>query len=217
MKSITFFAQKGGVGKTTLCLNIAAMLAAERRRVLVIDLDRNRSASNYVDAVVNFEASVAAALLGVFLLSFYLDGSPARYAFDDNYVLDSLSLFFKRFFLLTAIFVLVMATEFAVCIRTGIVEYYSLIFFALAGMMFAAPVFGQAAVPVRLKILIAIALSLALAGRAGRPPLPAGEVQLLMALVLEFGIGAAVGYAASLVFAGVGGKERNAFVFENDG
>ena len=73
----------------------------------------------------------------------------------------------------------------------------------LAGMMFAAPVFGQAAVPVRLKILIAIALSLALAGRAGRPPLPAGEVQLLMALVLEFGIGAAVGYAASLVFAGV--------------
>jgi len=82
--------------------------------------------------------AAAAALLGVFLLSFYLDGSPARYAFDDNYVLDSLSLFFKRFFLLTAIFVLVMATEFAVCIRTGIVEYYSLIFFALAGMMFAA-------------------------------------------------------------------------------
>lgn len=73
----------------------------------------------------------------------------------------------------------------------------------LAGMMFAAPVFGQAAVPVRLKVLIALALSLALAGRAGKVTMPAGEVQLLMSLSLEFGIGAAVGYAASLVFAGV--------------
>ena len=54
------------------------------------------------------------------------------------FVQDSLSVFFKRFFLLAAALVLVLAVEFSDRIATGISEYYSLIIFALAGMLFAA-------------------------------------------------------------------------------
>ena len=81
----------------------------------------------------------AALALGfVLAYSFKLDASTAQFAFHDSYVLDSLALFFKRFFLLAAILVLVMAVEFSDRIGAGIAEFYSLIVFALAGMMFAA-------------------------------------------------------------------------------
>jgi NADH-quinone oxidoreductase subunit N len=59
-------------------------------------------------------------------------------AFHNSYVFDGLALFFKRFFLLAAVLVLIMAAEFADRIEAGISEYYSLILFALAGMMFAS-------------------------------------------------------------------------------
>ena len=49
-----------------------------------------------------------------------------------------LPLFFKRFFLVAAILVLFMSAEFSDRIAAGISEYYSLIVFALAGMLFAA-------------------------------------------------------------------------------
>jgi NADH-quinone oxidoreductase subunit N len=80
----------------------------------------------------------ALGLLGVLAWSFRSDVSDAQFAFNNTYVLDPLALFFKRFFLVAAILVLVMAAEFADRIETGISEYYSLILFALGGMMFAA-------------------------------------------------------------------------------
>ncbi len=81
----------------------------------------------------------AAAVLALVLVgSFKLHGNPVQYAFNGMYVLDDLALFFKRFFLLSAIIVLVMSVEFADCIPSGISEFYALILFALVGMMFSA-------------------------------------------------------------------------------
>ncbi|MCL5096359.1 MAG: NADH-quinone oxidoreductase subunit N [Candidatus Omnitrophica bacterium] len=82
---------------------------------------------------------IAVAGLGLILAAtFTLHGSNPQYAFGQIYVMDGLALFFKRFFLLGALFVLVMSTDFADRFPAGIGEYYALILFALAGMMWAA-------------------------------------------------------------------------------
>lgn len=84
----------------------------------------------------------AAAVLGLlFLNSFTSHCSCAligESAFGGMFVQDGLAVFFKRFFLLAAVLVLVLAVEFSDRIATGVSEYYSLIVFALAGMLFAA-------------------------------------------------------------------------------
>jgi NADH-quinone oxidoreductase subunit N len=59
-------------------------------------------------------------------------------AFGGSFVVDPLALFFKRLFLVAALLVLVMASGFADRFEGGAVEYYSLILFALLGMMCAA-------------------------------------------------------------------------------
>src|SRR5712691_6162865 len=80
----------------------------------------------------------ALALLVVLGYSFKLDVSEVGYAFGQSYVLDGLALFFTRFFQHAASIVLIISVEFADRIESGISEYYSLILFALSGMMFAA-------------------------------------------------------------------------------
>jgi NADH-quinone oxidoreductase subunit N len=75
----------------------------------------------------------------ILLCSFMSDaGEAVQYAFGRMYVLDGMALFFKRFFLVATILVLLMAVEFSDRVQAGISEYYSLILFAAAGMMFAA-------------------------------------------------------------------------------
>lgn len=85
---------------------------------------------------LGYGAALGLALL--FCYSFKLNGSTTQFAFNHTYVVDALALFFKRFFLLAAVIVLIIAVEFSDRIRSGITEYYSLMVLALAGMLFAA-------------------------------------------------------------------------------
>jgi len=83
----------------------------------------------------------AAAVLGVLLLNSFTNHCSCAFegsAFGGMFVQDALSVFFKRFFLLAAVLVLLLAMEFSDRIAAGVSEYYSLIVFALAGMLFAA-------------------------------------------------------------------------------
>jgi len=58
--------------------------------------------------------------------------------FNGAFVEDSLAIFFKRFFLVAAILVLFLSSEFSGKFVNNVSEYYSLIIFALTGMLFAA-------------------------------------------------------------------------------
>lgn len=79
--------------------------------------------------------------LGMILAgSFLLDGSRPLYAFGRMFVLDEFALFFKRFFMVAALIVLVLSMSSARQLAGGIAEYYAFVLFALAGMMFAASV-----------------------------------------------------------------------------
>ena len=88
-----------------------------------------------------FLAYLAAAVLGgLLLISFSGNGICSVFgtAFNGSFVEDGLALFFKRFFLVAAILILFLSAEFSDRLAGGISEFYSLIVFALAGMLFAA-------------------------------------------------------------------------------
>jgi NADH-quinone oxidoreductase subunit N len=84
-----------------------------------------------------FLAYLAIATLGTLLITNLGDYTTGT-AFNGSFVEDTLAVFFKRFFLVAAILVLFMSMEFSDRIAGGITEYYSLIAFALSGMLFAA-------------------------------------------------------------------------------
>jgi chromosome partitioning protein len=78
MENYAFANQKGGVGKTTVTLGIAAALAQRGVRTLLVDLDPQASATRVVDVDVADRVTVADALL-----------EPERYWLSDTIVATS--------------------------------------------------------------------------------------------------------------------------------
>ncbi len=114
-------------------------------------------------------------------------------------------LFFKRFFLTTAIFVLLMSVEFADRIRAGIAEFYTLILFALTGMMFAASAHDFIMVFVSLELITVSFYILVSFQRYRLGSLEAGVKYLIIGAVstgfLVFGIALIFGSANTTNFA----------------
>ncbi|MGB5389869.1 MAG: AAA family ATPase, partial [Thermoanaerobaculia bacterium] len=48
-KIVALVSRKGGTGKTSLAMNLAAVLSTSRRRVVVLDLDRGADAAKWQD------------------------------------------------------------------------------------------------------------------------------------------------------------------------
>ena len=81
----------------------------------------------------------AAGVLLLLLVGSCLAPVPeTTHAFGKMYVQDALAVFFKRLFLFSGVVVLVMAVEFFDKLQSGLSEFFALVLFALAGMMFAA-------------------------------------------------------------------------------
>jgi chromosome partitioning protein len=72
MDTYVFANQKGGVGKTTISLGVAAALAERGARALLIDLDPQASATKVLGVAVEDQCTMADALL-----------EPERYALVD--------------------------------------------------------------------------------------------------------------------------------------
>src|SRR5664280_1394393 len=129
-------------------------------------------------------------------------GQPVQYAFGQMYALDGLALFFKRFFLLAALIVLIMSVEFADRITSGIAEFYALILLALAGMMFASSANDFALLFVSLELITVTFYVLTSFQRARVTSLEAGVKYLIIgALSTGFTVfGIALVYGISHMF-----------------
>jgi NADH-quinone oxidoreductase subunit N len=145
-----------------------------------------------------------AAILFSSLLFVKLSPGEAQYAFGKMYVLDGLALFFKRFFLLAAIIVLLMSVEFADRIESGIAEYYALVLFALAGMLFAASANDFSLLFVSLELITITFYVLTSFQRAQATSLEAGVKYLIIGALSTsftvFGIALVYGISGMLNF-----------------
>lgn len=123
------------------------------------------------------------------------------YTFRNMYALDPLALFFKRFFLLATLIVLLMGVEFSDRIQAGIGEYYAIILFSLSGMLFASSANNFALLFVSLELITVSFYVLTSFQRSQVLSLEAGVKYLIIgALSTSFTV-----FGIALVY-GMGGK-----------
>jgi NADH-quinone oxidoreductase subunit N len=149
----------------------------------------------------------AAAGLGVILmLSFagFLGAGMESSAFGGMFVQDGLSLFFKRFFLVAAILILIMSVDFEGRLPGGSGEYYAILTFSLAGMMLAASVNDFAFLFVALELMTVTFYVLSSFQRGRLISLEAGVKYLILgalaSALLVYGIALVYGVTGTLNF-----------------
>ncbi len=144
-------------------------------------------------------------------------GDAATTSFKGMYVQDGLAIFFKRFFLIAAALVLLMSVEYSDRIRMGIGEFYVLILFALAGMMFASSANDLIMVFVSLELITVSFYVLVSFQRSRMGSLEAGVKYLILGALssafLIFGIALIFGTANTTSFEALG--QAPAAVVEN--
>lgn len=151
---------------------------------------------------------VAALGVGAILLysvvAVHLAPGDVQYAFGRMYALDGLALFFKRFFLLATLVVLLMSVEFADRIEGGIAEFYALMLFALTGMLFAASANNFALLFVSLELITITFYVLTSFQRARLTSLEAGVKYLIIGALSTgftvYGIALVYGISGTLDF-----------------
>lgn len=148
----------------------------------------------------------AAGLAFVFLLSFKFGSSPGS-ALGGSYVIDALALFFKRFFLLAGIVILILSADPAAQIEQAISEFYALLLFALTGMMFAASANDFILLFVSLELVTVCFYVLNSFQRDQPVSLEAGVKYLILGALssafLVYGIALVYGLSGSLRFSGL--------------
>ena len=131
--------------------------------------------------------------------------------FNSRYKIDGLAIFFKRFFILASIFVLIFAVDFADRIRSGFSEYYAFIIFALAGMMFAASANDFSMLFVSIELITITFYILVSYQRHRLQSLEAGVKYLILGAVssafMIYGIALIFGEAESLKFEDLHAKQ----------
>lgn len=147
---------------------------------------------------------VALALAGILGWSFTINVAEPVYSFREMFVLDSLALFFKRFFILATLFVVIIGTQFAEKFQSTISEYYSIILLSLAGMLFASSSNDLIMVFVSME-LITISFYILVSFQRGKvASLEAGLKYLILGALstgfLVFGIALVFGSANSTLF-----------------
>ena len=150
--------------------------------------------------------TAAAGLFAILLYSIFAfkGQTEAAHAFGNMYVLDDLALFFKRFFLVAAIIVIIMSVEFADKIEAGISEFYSLVLFALSGMLFASSANSFALLFVSLELITVTFYILTSFQRSRVVTLEAGVKYLIIGALSTsftvFGIALVYGISGKLDF-----------------
>jgi len=154
-------------------------------------------------------AAGVGAILLYSLIAVKLAPGEAQHAFGKMYALDGLALFFKRFFLLAALVVLLMSVEFADQIEAGIAEFYALILFALSGMLFASSANDFSLLFVSLELITVSFYVLTSFQRARLTSLEAGVKYLIIGALSTsftvFGIALVYGTSGKLNFGELAG------------
>jgi NADH-quinone oxidoreductase subunit N len=185
---------------TLQALGIEVVLVLTGLALLLLDLVTPPERSRGLGLAA---AGVVGVLLAYSLSGAYAPAEPLA-AFDGRFVLDGLAVFFKRFFLLAALVVLLLSVDYAGQFGVRATEFFALTLFALAGMLFCASANDFTMLFVSLELITVTFYVLTSYQRARTASLEAGVKYLILggvaSAVLVYGIALVFGAAGTMRF-----------------